>query len=278
VSDTKKIVVLGGGYGGVHAVKTLYKAFKKDKSVEITLIDRNPYHTLMTELHEIAGHRTEPEAVQVSFKRIFGGKRINVISDEVQGIDFEDQVIKSRSYTYEYDYLVLATGGQPEFFGVPGIQENSFTLWSLEDAIRIREHVELMFREAAKEPNAEIRAEILNFVIAGAGFTGMELAGELLELRDVLCAKYHIDASEVKNRHRRSPGLDSSHSSRGTAESRSQIPEEKRCRGPPECRGQAGRTEQVHPLGRHGVQYPHLCVDLRYPRFRVHRQNPADQG
>jgi NADH dehydrogenase FAD-containing subunit len=55
VSDTKKIVVLGGGYGGVHAVKTLYKAFKKDKSVEITLIDRNPYHTLMTELHEIAG-------------------------------------------------------------------------------------------------------------------------------------------------------------------------------------------------------------------------------
>jgi NADH dehydrogenase len=198
VSDTKKIVVLGGGYGGVHAVKTLYKAFKKDKSVEITLIDRNPYHTLMTELHEIAGHRTEPEAVQVSFKRIFGGKRINVISDEVQGIDFEDQVIKSRSYTYEYDYLVLATGGQPEFFGVPGIQENSFTLWSLEDAIRIREHVELMFREAAKEPNAEIRAEILNFVIAGAGFTGMELAGELLELRDVLCAKYHIDASEVK--------------------------------------------------------------------------------
>ncbi len=198
MSDTTKIVVLGGGYGGVHAVKTLYKAFKKDKSVEITLIDRNPYHTLMTELHEIAGHRTEPEAVQVSFKRIFGGKRINVISDEVQGIDFEEKIIKSESYSYEYDYLVLATGGQPEFFGVEGIQENSFTLWSLEDAIRIREHVELMFREAAKEPNAEIRAEILNFVIAGAGFTGMELAGELLELRDVLCAKYHIDVKEVK--------------------------------------------------------------------------------
>jgi NADH dehydrogenase len=145
------------------------------------------------------GHRTEPEAVQISFKRIFGGKRINVDQRRSRGNRFRRKGHQiPKSYTYDYDYLVLATGGQPEFFGVPGIQENSFTLWSLEDAIRIREHVELMFREAAKEPNAEIRAEILNFVIAGAGFTGMELAGELLELRDVLCAKYHIDASEVK--------------------------------------------------------------------------------
>ncbi|AHC16808.1 FAD-dependent oxidoreductase [Salinispira pacifica] len=198
MSDSTKIVVLGGGYGGVHAVKKLYKEFKKDRSVEITLIDRNPYHTLMTELHEIAGHRTEPEAVQISFKRIFGGKRVNVISDEVSSIDFEEKVVKSESFEYEYDYLVLATGGQPEFFGVPGIQENSFTLWSLEDAIRIREHVELMFREAAKEPSKEKRAKLLNFVIAGAGFTGMELAGELLELRDVLCDKYHIDKKEVR--------------------------------------------------------------------------------
>ena len=197
-SDSTKIVILGGGYGGIHAAKKLHKAFKRDRSVEITLIDQNPYHTLMTELHEIAGHRTEPEAVQISFKRIFSGQRVRTVSDEITAVDFEERILRSANYQYEYDYLVLATGGEPEFFGVQGVQEHSFTLWSLEDAIRIREHVEMMFRTAAREPHEADRARLLNFVIAGAGFTGTELAGELLELRDVLCPKYHIDKTEVR--------------------------------------------------------------------------------
>ena len=195
--STNKIVILGGGYGGIHAAKKLCKEFRKDETVDITLIDQNPYHTLMTELHEIAGHRTEPEAVQISFKRIFSGQKITTISDEIVDVDFEDKILRSANYEYKYDYLVLATGSEPEFFKVPGVQEHSFTLWSLEDAIRIREHVELMFRKAAKEPHEQARAKLLSFVIAGAGFTGIELAGELLELRNVLCAKYHINWKEV---------------------------------------------------------------------------------
>ena len=63
MADTTRIVVLGGGYAGVEAVKVLHHAFKRDRSVEITLVDRNPYHTLMTELHEVAGGRVEPESV-----------------------------------------------------------------------------------------------------------------------------------------------------------------------------------------------------------------------
>ncbi|MFW5685637.1 MAG: FAD-dependent oxidoreductase, partial [Spirochaetota bacterium] len=104
---------------------------------------------------------------------------------------------KSDTATYEYDYLVIGTGGRPEFFGVPGVQEHSFTLWSLEDAIRIRTHVEERFRDAAKEPDPRIRRRMLSFVIAGAGFTGIELAGELCERRDQLCPQYHIDRNEV---------------------------------------------------------------------------------
>jgi len=198
MSSTKRIVILGGGYGGVHAAKKLYKKFKKRNDIEITLIDRNPYHTLMTELHEIAGSRTEPEAVQVSFHKIFGGKRVNVVIDEITGVDFDKKVLKSDDSQYSYDYLVIGAGGAPEFFDIPGVQENSFTLWSLEDALRIRTHVENRFREAAKEPNPERRRQMLTFTIAGAGFTGIELAGELLERRDVLCPKYHIDSREVR--------------------------------------------------------------------------------
>lgn len=198
MSDKTKIVILGGGYGGVAAAKKLYKKYKRRDDIEITLIDKNPYHTLMTELHEIAGSRTEPEAVQVSFHKIFGGKRVNVVIDEVTGVDFDKKQLKSDTATYGYDYLVIGAGGAPEFFDIPGVQENSFTLWSLEDAIRIRTHVEDRFREAAKEPNPEKRRQMLTFTIAGAGFTGIELAGELLERRDVLCPKYHIDEREVR--------------------------------------------------------------------------------
>jgi NADH:ubiquinone reductase (H+-translocating) len=198
MSEKIKIVILGGGYGGVHAAKQLYKRYKRRQDVEITLIDKNPYHTLMTELHEIAGSRTEPEAVQISFHKIFGGKRVNVVVDEITGVDFEGKTLQSRDSTYSYDYLVIGAGGAPEFFDIPGVQENSFTLWSLEDAIRIRTHVENRFREAAKEPNTLRRRQMLTFTIAGAGFTGIELAGELLERRDVLCPKYHIDPNEVR--------------------------------------------------------------------------------
>jgi len=196
--QTTKIVVLGGGYGGVSAAKHLRKHFKKDTSIEITLIDVNPYHTLMTELHEIAGSRTEAEAVQISFKKIFSEHGVKVVSDEISAIDFENRKLKSASSEYDYDYLVLGTGGSPEFFGTPGVQESSYTLWSLEDAIRIRENVELRFRDAAKEPDEAKRQRELTFVIAGAGFTGIELAGELLDRAEILCPKYHIERSDVR--------------------------------------------------------------------------------
>ena len=198
MSETTRIVILGGGYGGVQTAKSLYKRYKKRADVEITVIDKNPYHTLMTELHEIAGSRTEPEAVQVSFAKVFGSKRINVVVDEVTGVDFDEKKLFSDIASYPYDYLVIGAGGAPEFFDIPGVQENSFTLWSLEDAIRIRTHVENQFRAAAKEPNPEKRRKLLTFTIAGAGFTGIELAGELLERKNQLCPKYHIDEREVR--------------------------------------------------------------------------------
>lgn len=198
MSDITRILILGGGYGGVQTAKTLYKRYKKRADIEITLIDKNPYHTLMTELHEIAGSRTEPEAVQVSFAKIFGSKRVNVVVDEITGVDMDEKKLFSDLTSYSYDYLVIGAGGAPEFFDIPGVQEHSFTLWSLEDSLRIRTHVENQFRAAAKEPNSEKRRRMLTFTIAGAGFTGVELAGEILERRKQLCPKYHIDEREVR--------------------------------------------------------------------------------
>src|SRR6056297_2370249 len=198
MQDTTRVVVLGAGYAGVEAAKQLHKIFKRDDSVEITLIDKNPYHTLMTELHEIAGSRTEPDSVQVSLAKICSGKRVNVVIDEIKTIDFENNTAVSEDNKYPYDYIIIGAGGEPEFFDVPGVQENCFTCWSLEDAIRIRVQVEEMFREAAKEPNPMKRRRLLTFAIAGGGFTGVELAGELLERKEELCPKYHIAEEEVR--------------------------------------------------------------------------------
>lgn len=194
----KRVVIVGGGYAGIETAKILEKKLGKKGQLEIVLVDRNPYHTLMTELHEVAGSRTEPEAVKISFKRIFAGSRVQVVIDEVTGVDFKECKVQTKRHEFAYDYLVLSTGGRPEFFGTEGVQQNSFTLWSLEDAIRIRNHVEFMFREAAREPDPAVRQRLLSFVVAGAGFTGIELVGELLERADVLCRQYHIDRREVR--------------------------------------------------------------------------------
>jgi hypothetical protein len=93
---------------------------------------------------------------------------------------------------------VLGVGGEPEYYGIPGIKEHAFTIWSFEDALRIRRHIEDVFRRAAEEKDPVKRSELLTFVIAGAGFTGIELAGELMDQRRVLCRARHIDEKDVR--------------------------------------------------------------------------------
>jgi NADH dehydrogenase len=198
MAENRRILVLGGGYGGIEAAKKLAKRYKKRDDVSITLVDKNPYHTLMTELHEVAGHRVEPDSVRVPFAKVFGASKVRVVLDSIVTVDFSAKKAVSATATYEYDYLVIGAGAEPEFFGVPGIKENSFTLWSFADAMKIRHHTEDTFEKAVGEKDAAKRARMLTFVVAGAGFTGIELAGELIEWRDSMCAKWLVDPADVK--------------------------------------------------------------------------------
>lgn len=193
----KRIAILGAGYGGVAAAKSLHKIFKKNKDVQITVYDRNPFHTLMTELHEVAGGRTEPDSVQVSLEKIFGGMRVEVKIETITNIRFKDNVLVGKEGEYAYDYLVLGPGAEPEYFGIPGAKENSFSLWSFDDALVLRRHIEDQFLKASREPNEAKRRQALTFVVAGAGFTGMEMLGELLEWKGPLCHRYGVDEAEV---------------------------------------------------------------------------------
>src|SRR5690554_114166 len=126
----KQIVVLGGGYGGVLTAKKLAKRLKKQPDTRIVLIDKNPYHTLLTELHEVAADRVAESNVLIELKQIFAGFRnVDVVLDEISDIDFNTRTLKGARQTYSYDYLVLGTGSKPTFFGIPGADRFAFTLW-----------------------------------------------------------------------------------------------------------------------------------------------------
>lgn len=198
MSDKKNILILGAGYGGVHVAKKLAKKYKKNNNVEITLIDKNPFHTLMTELHEVAGGRVHPESVQIELSKIFARTKVNVVTDLIEKVDTDNKTVKTTNGNYTYDYLVVGTGSEPAFFGVPGVKENGFTLWSFEDAMKIRHHVQKMFKLAAKERNEAKRKKMLTFVVAGSGFTGIEMAGELLEWKTRLAKEHNVDENEVR--------------------------------------------------------------------------------
>jgi len=81
MSEKKRIAILGGGYGGVLTAKKLAKKFKKDENVEITLIDKKPYHTLLTELHEVAAGRCSEDSIRIDLKKIFAKRKVNVVLD-----------------------------------------------------------------------------------------------------------------------------------------------------------------------------------------------------
>lgn len=194
---TKQIVIIGGGYGGVHAARLLSKAARNGMDISVLLVDRRPYHTLMTELHEVAGNRVEAESVQIDLREVFCASGVRVETEEIKSIDFKGQKLQAESESYSYDYLIIDTGAEPAFFGTPGVKENGFTLWSFEDAIRIREHVKNMFDKARTEKDQSRRRAMLTFIVAGAGFTGIETMGEILEWRKELCREYGIDSREV---------------------------------------------------------------------------------
>lgn len=194
----KQIVVLGGGYGGVLTAKKLAKRLKKRRDVRIVLIDKNPFHTLLTELHEVAAGRVDESNIKIGLKDIFGGFRnVDVVQDNIVNADFAARTLTGERQTYTYDYLVIGTGSKPTYFGIPGAEQFAFSLWSFGDAVRLRDHTMNMFRQAACETDPAKRRELLTFVIVGGGFTGVEMAGELAEFVKRLCKENGIDEQDV---------------------------------------------------------------------------------
>ncbi len=193
----KRIIIVGAGYAGIETALSLNRQ-KKNQDVEIVLIDRNPYHTLLTELHEAAGSRVSEEAVRIPLREIFRFTDVKTVTAEITSFDLDGKKIYAGADAYSYDYLVLAMGGAPNFFGIPGLKEYARTLWSYDDAVALRAHIENCFLLASQEKDVTVRKRLLTFIVGGAGFTGVEMMGELALWKRKLCKQYNIPALDVR--------------------------------------------------------------------------------
>jgi NADH dehydrogenase, FAD-containing subunit len=172
------VVIVGAGFGGLETAQKLAHA-----QVQITLIDRHNYHLFQPLLYQIAIAGLVPSQIAYPLRTIFRHqKNLTFQMGEVTSIDFNGRYIRTNGSVIAYDYLVLAIGGQTNFFGVTGAEENGFQLKSIESATGTRNHLLRMLEQASREVDVEKRKALLTFVVVGAGPTGVETAGALAEL------------------------------------------------------------------------------------------------
>jgi NADH dehydrogenase len=189
--DRKNIVVIGAGYGGITAALRLSNLFRSSLEYRVVLIDRYPFHTLKTQLHEAAVHKSE---VTIDVGRIIRKHNISFQLGVVKALDLVHQAVHLEEARIPYEYLVLAIGSQANFYNIPGLEENALPLQTASDAQRIYERISTMCAGAAAEPDSLRRREMLRFVIGGGGLSGIEMAGELVDHLVASALNYGVDS------------------------------------------------------------------------------------
>ena len=173
-----RVVVVGAGFGGLNAVKTLRRA-----PVQIEVVDRRNFHLFQPLLYQVATAALNPSDIAYPIRSVFRGQDnvAAVIMDEVVDIDLGEREVKlADGGSLSYDYLVVASGATHSYFGRDDWAEHAPGLKTLEDAVRMRRHILAAFEEAERHPDRA--EELLTFVVIGAGPTGVELAGALIEI------------------------------------------------------------------------------------------------
>ncbi|MDR7072879.1 MULTISPECIES: NAD(P)/FAD-dependent oxidoreductase [Bacillales] len=189
-----KILILGGGYGGIMSAVRLQKELGSDEA-EITLVNKHNYHYQTTWLHENAAGTLHHDKTRIMIDNIIDMNKVNFVQDSVVEIKKDEKRVILENAELTYDYLIIALGSDPETFGIQGLKENAFSIRSINSVRKIREHIDYSF---ARYNNEGQKDELITIIVGGAGFTGIEFVGELADRVPELCREYDIPREKVR--------------------------------------------------------------------------------
>ena len=208
----KRILILGGGFGGIEVLRQLQKTFQDDVSVDITLVSRDNFFLFTPMLPEVSSGMIETRHIVTPIRTFCN--RAKFYEANIESVDLENKQIHIthavgketdpiawRSHILKYDYLVLALGGETNFFGMTEVANHAFTMKSIDDAMILRDHVINMLEQADVESeDKELKRSLITFVVVGGGFSGVETVGELNDfVRESIKHYYHnIEVKEAK--------------------------------------------------------------------------------
>lgn len=185
-ADRRRVVIIGGGFGGLFAARAL-----ANQDVEVTLIDRKNHHTFQPLLYQVALAVLSPAEIASPLRRILRNARnVQTLLDEVIGFDTVARRVRTASgQELEYDYLIVAAGARHAYFGHEEWEEDAPGLKTLEDAVEIRTRLLLAFERAERQALLTGEQKPLNFAVVGGGPTGVELAGAIADLARLALAR-----------------------------------------------------------------------------------------
>lgn len=213
IHNAKRVLIIGGGFGGISAALALAKYADQRRSrfantspdaasadlrgkIKITLVSDKPHFEFTPALYRVVTGTAE---VRVSLREIFKGREVEIMEDSITAVDLTQKSARGRSGAkYDFDFLILALGSETAYFNIPGLKEFSFGFKSVEEALRLRQHIDEMFR-ACKISDTDKEEDVcrLNFLIVGGGASGTELAGELAICTKNLARDYGLDPSLI---------------------------------------------------------------------------------
>jgi len=193
VKNKKRIVILGGGFAGLKCTRQLESYFLRDLDIEIVLVSEDNFLLFTPMLPQVASGMVGVRHVVTAIRTLI--EKATFYENKIKNIDPYGKIItltgtsERRGVSLHYDFLVVALGSQTNFFGLKDVEENSYTMKTLNDAVLLRNRIIDMLEQAENEKNPILRKSLLTFVVVGAGFAGVETAGELLDF--VLDARKH---------------------------------------------------------------------------------------
>ncbi len=201
MAQKTKVLILGGGFGGVYTALELEKRLGKESDVDITLVNRDNFFLFTPMLHEVAASDLDITTIVNPIRKLL--KRTNFFDGEINAIDLNDKQVTvshgigaSHAHELSYDHLVIALGSVTNFYNIPGLEERALTMKSLADAVYLRNQLIEHLEEADFECSTIPPEQLLTFVVAGGGFAGVETIAAINDfLRDAL--KFYPNLSET---------------------------------------------------------------------------------